>query len=104
MEFSFLRLPQFVEDSEDYFNYLTQFGEALALKHYLRFESALTDELLDNPWHYAFFKETGAPYRAKLFRVGQTTFWIIYSIDEAVITLHRFWDSAREPGTHGVGA
>lgn len=79
-----------------------QFGAALALRHYMRFESALTDELLDNPCRHAFFRETGAPCRAKLFRVGQTTFWIIFSIDEPVITLRRFWDSAREPGTHGV--
>ena len=102
MEFSFLRLPQFVEDYENYFKYLAQFGAALALRHYMRFESALTDEPLDNPYRHAFFKDTGAPYRVKLFRVGQATFWIIFSSDEPVITLRRFWNTAREPGTYGV--
>ena len=102
MEFSFLRLPQFVGDYRDYFSYLKTLGEELAIKHYLRFETALTEELLDDPYRHTYFRETGAPYREKLFRVGEKTFWIIYTIDETVIALHRFWDTSREPGTHGL--
>jgi len=102
MEFSLCRLPQFEEDYQDYFAYLGSLSEALAVRHFLRFENALVDELLDDPFRHTYFKETGAPYRAKLFKVGRKTFWIIYSIDEAVVTLHRLWDCSREPGTHAL--
>jgi hypothetical protein len=102
MGYSFYRKPQFVEDYLDYFLYLKEDSEEAAIKHYLRFESALTDELLDDPKRHAYFKETDAPYRAKLFRVGKKTFWIIYTVDETVITLHRFWDTSRKAGTHGL--
>jgi len=50
----------------------------------------------------AYFKETGAPYPAKLFRVGKKTFWIIYTIDGMIVSLRRFWDCAREPATRGL--
>jgi hypothetical protein len=101
MGFCFDRRPQFIEDYHHYFLYLKQLGEQLAITHYLRFENAL-DELLGDPYRHTYFKETDAPYRAKLFRVGEQTFWILYTIDEAVITLHRFWDTFREEGTHGL--
>ena len=72
MEYALDRFPQFVEDYKEYFSYLREFDEALAVRHYLRFENALLELLLRNPYRYAYFKETGAPYHAKLFRVGRS--------------------------------
>lgn len=58
----------------------------------------------ERPRAFAFFHETGPPYRAKLVRVGQTTYWLVYLIQEdyEIIDVLRFWSSAREPGTHGL--
>jgi len=102
MEYSLDRYPQFVEDYQEYFSYLKQFDEAVAVKHYQRFENALLEILIGNPYRYSYFKETGAPHHAKLFRVGKKTFWIVYTIEANVISLRRFWDCARQPGTHGL--
>ena len=102
MEYSLDRYPQFVEDYQEYFAYLKEFDEAVAVKHYQRFENALLEILIGNPYRYSYFKETGAPYHAKLFRVGKKTFWIVYTIEDNVISLRRFWDCARQPGTHGL--
>jgi hypothetical protein len=102
MEYSLDRFPQFVEDYQEYFSYLGGFSESVATKHYLRFEHSLIEILSSNPYRYSYFKETGAPYHAKLFRVGEKTFWIVYTVDGDVISLRRFWDCARQPGTHGL--
>jgi len=102
MEYSLDRYPQFVEDYQEYFAYLKEFDEAVAVKHYQRFENTLLEILIGNPYRYSYFKETGAPYHAKLFRVGKKTFWIVYTIEGNVISLRRFWDCARQPGTHGL--
>lgn len=102
MEYLLDLFPQFVEDYQEYFSYLKEFEETIAVKHYQRFENALLEILIGNPYRYSYFKETGAPYHAKLFRVGKKTFWIVYTIQNNVISLRRFWDCTRQPGTHGL--
>ncbi|MFM9974185.1 MAG: hypothetical protein ACKVON_06370 [Beijerinckiaceae bacterium] len=102
MAFRASRLPQFVEDYERFFGYLKSLSEPTARRHYARFESAVTDRLLDDPLRYGYFQEAGAPWRGKLFRVGRKAFWIIFTVEADVVTLCRFWDCAREPGTHGL--
>jgi hypothetical protein len=102
MEYSLDRYPQFVEDYREYFLYLSELSEEAATKHYWRFESSLIEILLGDPYRYSDFKETGAPYHAKLFRAGEKTFWIIYTVDDDIVSLRRFWDCARKPGTHGL--
>jgi len=64
------------------------------------FETVLTHRPKAFPW----FHETGAPYRAKLFRMGRATYWIVYTIDDALqrVEIVRFWHSARQPETHGL--
>jgi hypothetical protein len=76
MEYTLDRFAQFVEDYQEYFSYLREFGEAVAV----RFEKALLELLLPEP---------GAPYHAKLFRVGKKTFWIIYTIEGAIVSRRR---------------
>ena len=100
MGYSLVRYPQFVEDYQDYFSYLKDVDEALAAKHHQRLDNSIREIVLGNPFRYAPFRETGAPYHAKLFKVGKKTFWIIYTIDGDAVSLRRFWDCARQPGTH----
>lgn len=102
LKYALIRTPSFVEDYREFIAYLAEFDEALAVRHFQRFEEALLEILTGAPYRHAFFKETGPPYRAKLFRVGKRTFWIIYSVEGDAITLWRFWDSARRPRTHGL--
>jgi hypothetical protein len=42
---------------------------------------------------------TGAPYRAKLFSVGRTSFWIVYEVDELERTVNilKIWNSKQDP-------
>jgi hypothetical protein len=48
--------------------------------------------------------ETGAPYRAKLFKLIGANYWIIYVVDDErqIVEFVRFWNAAREPDTHGL--
>jgi hypothetical protein len=54
------------------------------------------------PRAFGWFRETGEPYRAKLFGVGQSMRWIIYIVDDVLknVEIGRFWSTVREPGTH----
>jgi mRNA-degrading endonuclease RelE of RelBE toxin-antitoxin system len=60
--------------------------------------------MANNPHAFSHFHENGPPYRAKLFKLARTTYWIVYTIDDEARTVDflRFWNSAREPGTHGL--
>ncbi len=96
------RYPDFVNDADLYFSDLAEFGDDVARGHYQRFESSLREIIRGDPHRYSHFRETGAPYRAKLFRVGRKTFWIIYTVEGEIVGLRRFWDTERRPGTHGL--
>jgi len=61
--------------------------------------------LVERPTTFGFYKETGEPYRAFLFSVSRRrAYWVIYRVyeDERVVRVLRFWNAAREPGTHGL--
>lgn len=79
-------------------------GEATARRHLARLDNDLTGAILRGPNRFGWFRETGPPYRAKLFRLARTTYWIVYRIDDAngIVSVLRLWNSAREPGTHGL--
>ena len=102
MNYSLARFPQFVEDYRDYFSYLGELEISTSIRHFERMEKSLAEIVQGNPFRYAYFRETGAPYHAKLFKVGKKAFWIIYTANNDVVSLRRFWDCAREPGTHGL--
>ena len=57
-----------------------------------------------SPKAFPLFHETGAPYRAKLFKLARTTYWIIFTVDDETksINVLRFWNTAREQGSHGL--
>jgi hypothetical protein len=70
----------------------------------LALERDMETVIANNPNTFAWFHETGPPYRAKLFGLGRTTYWIIYTVDadRRRVEILRFWHSAREPKTHGL--
>lgn len=79
-------------------------GEANALRHFVELEDVLTRRIAVEPNAFPWFRETGPPYRAKLFKLSRATYWIIYVVDDQrkFVELFRFWNSAREPRTHGL--
>jgi hypothetical protein len=60
--------------------------------------------IANNPNTFGWFHEAGEPYRAKLFRIGRTFYWIIYVVDDERqrVEIIRLWNAAREPMTHGL--
>jgi hypothetical protein len=90
---------------DEFLAYLRNYSPAAAEKHYAAFQHVVEAYLAERPHSFAFFRETGAPYRAFLFRVSrQTSYWVIYRIyeDEWLVRVLRFWNTSREPGTHGL--
>jgi plasmid stabilization system protein ParE len=79
-------------------------NEATARKYFQELERDITYLIANTPNSFNWFHETGPPYRAKLFRLARTTYWIIYVVDDTneIVELVRFWNSARRPGTHGL--
>jgi plasmid stabilization system protein ParE len=55
--------------------------------------------LANSPHAFAWLHETGAPVRAKLFKLARTTYWIVYTVDDDAqcVDILRFWHSARDP-------
>ncbi len=105
MSYRIRRSPQAREDIRDFFWHLKQeANEATAQKYFEELQHDITYLIANTPNSFNWFHETGAPYRAKLFKLARTTYWIIYVVDDEneTIELVRFWNSAREPGTHGL--
>lgn len=105
MPYEIRRSPQARDDIRDFFRYLkSEAGETIARKYLSQLVHDLTYLIANNPNSFNWFHETGPPYRAKLFRLARTTYWIIYIVNDEnqVVELIRFWNSAWEPGTHGL--
>lgn len=105
MPYQIRRSPQARDDIRNFFRYLkNEASAAIAQKYYAQLERDITYLIANSPNSFSWFHETGPPYRAKLFKLARTTYWIIYVVDDEnqVVELLRFWNSAREPGTHGL--
>jgi plasmid stabilization system protein ParE len=105
MPYEIRRSPQARKDIRDFFRHLkTEAGERIARKYLEELDHDLFELIADNPNSFSWFHETGAPYRAKLFKLARTTYWLIYVVDDErqIVELLRFWNSAREQGTHGL--
>ncbi len=77
MHFTIRRSPQARKDIRDFFRYLrSEAGESIALKYLSALEHDLLHLIAKNPHAFSTFHETGAPYRAKLFKLASTTYWI----------------------------
>lgn len=96
MSYTIRRSPQVRKDVREFFRYLRrEAGGRVAQRYFEALEYDLLRLIAESPHAFPLFHETGAPYHAKLFKLGRTAYWIIYTID-----LLRFWNCAREPGTH----
>jgi plasmid stabilization system protein ParE len=95
--------PRARDDIRNFFQYLKrEANEATAREYLAQLDHDITFLIANSPNSFSWFHETGPPYRAKLFRLVRTTYWIIYIVDNdnENVELLRFWNSAREPGTH----
>ena len=92
---------------DEFFRYLRRYSFETAEKYQRAFQQAIDQYLVQSPNTFGFFRETGPPYRAFLFNVSRrTTYWVIYRIyeEEKLVRVLRFWNTAREPGTHGLSS
>jgi plasmid stabilization system protein ParE len=91
-------------DIDDFYEYLRRYSENSARKYVEAFHDAIKRTIAVFPHSFSFFAEVGAPYNAFLFAVSRrTAFWVIYTVDDEKneVRILRFWNTAREPGTHG---
>ena len=79
-------------------------GDTIARAYLAALEHDIRTVIANSPNAFSWFHGTGEPYRAKLFRLARTTYWIIYIVDDEKqrVELMRFWHSARHPETHGL--
>jgi plasmid stabilization system protein ParE len=105
MPYQIRRSPQARADIRNFIRYLKKHANIdTARKYFAELERDILFLIADSPNSFSWFHETGPPYRAKLFRLSRTTYWIIYVVDDEneIVELVRFWNSAREPDTHGL--
>ena len=105
MPYEIIRAPQFRRDVRQVARYLLREAGDTVSRTYLRaLEHDLEVVITNSPNIFGWFHETGEPYRAKLFRVGRTVFWIIYIVDDENrrVEIFRLWNAARQPTTHGL--
>jgi len=93
-------------DMDSFDGYLRRYSANTARKYAEAFYDAIDRTIAVSPHWFSFFAEIGPPYKAFLFTVSRrTAFWIIYTVDDDKneVRILRFWNTAREPGTHGLG-
>jgi plasmid stabilization system protein ParE len=105
MIYALLHTPSFERDVVEWASYLRRVDATASKKYFNLLDEALLDSIAASPSRYSYFHETGAPYRARLFRMAGTAYWIIYKVNEETqsVELPRFWNSARKPPSHGLG-
>lgn len=104
MTYSIRRNARASRDIRDFIRYLQhEAGDEVAAEHVVALGHEL-HTIANRPYAFTWFHETGEPYRAKLFRLARSRYWIIYTVNEPSqsIEITRLWHSAREPGTHGL--
>ena len=105
MPYEIRRAPQARRDIRDFFHHLkTEAGEKIARKYLEELDNDLLELIANNPNSFNWFHETGAPYRAKVFKLARTRYWIVYVVDDErqIVEFLRFWNTAREQDTHGL--
>lgn len=79
-------------------------GVVIAQTYLAALEYDIRTIIANSPNAFSWFHGTGEPYRAKLFKLARSTYWIIYVVDDKQqrVEIVRLWHSARQPGTHGL--
>jgi plasmid stabilization system protein ParE len=85
-------------ETRQIFEYLTVYSSEVADKHLVRLTNSIS-LIGRDPFLCPFFFLTGAPYRAKLFSVGRTSFWVVYEVDatKRTVDILRIWNSKQNP-------
>lgn len=78
MPYEMRRSPLARQDIRALFRRLKKEGSEQSARRYLeQLEHDLLGLITGTPNSFNWFHETGAPYRAKLFRLAKTTYWIV---------------------------
>ena len=105
MPYSVIRSVPARRDIRQFARYLKrEAGVAITQKYLTTLEYDILTAIANSPNAFSWFHGTGEPYRAKLFRLARSTYWIVYVVDDLKqrVEIVRLWYSAREPGTHGL--
>jgi plasmid stabilization system protein ParE len=105
MPYEIVRSARARQDIRQFARFLKrEAGNVIAGSYLGALEHDLEVVIANSPNAFSFFHETGEPYRAKLFKLARTTYWIIYVVDDdrQRVEIIRFWASARQPETHGL--
>ncbi|MGD0430018.1 MAG: type II toxin-antitoxin system RelE/ParE family toxin [Acetobacteraceae bacterium] len=106
MPYEIVRSPTARRDIREFVRYLKrEAGDATARAWLDALEHELQSVIANHPNVFSWFHETGEPYRAKLFKLARTTYWIINVVNDELrrVEIVRFWNSARQPLTHRLG-
>jgi plasmid stabilization system protein ParE len=85
-------------DKLEIFHYLLKYSRESAIYHVARLDSAIGE--LSSPlvsWNY--FYMTGAPFQARLFKIGnRTSFWIVYEVvkENGIVNILRIWNASQD--------
>ena len=104
MPYQVIRSGTARQDIRRYFRYLKrEAGEDIMRSYMVALEHDIRVVIANHPHAFGWF-DAGAPYRAKLFKLARTTFWIIYTVDDdrQCVEIRRFWNAAQQPTTHGL--
>ncbi len=86
-------------------SYLAQLDRPLADRITGDLQRILTAEISARPLLHPWFYRTGAPYRARLFRISRRTqFWIVYEVHEGeeLVAVLRLWNASRDPAAFEI--
>jgi hypothetical protein len=99
MTYTVYRSRSFDHDAEDFARYAADYSESFAREQFADLEKNLSADLAQSPNAWAYFFVTGAPYRARLFKVGRrTAYWIVYTVNDELkcVNLLRLWNASRD--------
>ena len=100
MAYRLWRSSAFLDDLDAFGGHCADYHPDFAEEQFTRLTFAIETLIAESPLTWGFFIHSRPPHRAYLFRVGQRTqFWIVYSLDEASMTIKllRLWGAARDP-------
>ena len=83
MPYEIIRSALARRDIHRYFRYLKhEAGETVSRSYLAALEHDIRVVIASSPHVFAWFHETGEPYRAKLFKLARKSFRIIYTVDD----------------------
>jgi plasmid stabilization system protein ParE len=100
MAFELFVTAEALADLAELQEYLAGLDPVLAERVSFDLERIMRREIAGRPSLHSWFYLTGAPFRARLFRLSRRTqFWIIYEVkeDTELVMILRLWNASRDP-------